>query len=465
MDLPNDIAGLQALVLKLLRRIEDLEAENAQLKSRLQQNSHNSHKPPGSEGLQKKPAFTKTKKGKVGGQRGHKGKTLEMSAAPDKVYVLRAKVCHCGASLVGGAHRLVERRQVFDLPAPRLEVKEYQRYECKCAQCGASNTVGFPEQVVAPVQYGSGVQALGVLLSTSYKLPFLKIRKLFADMFGYEINESTIVGATQRCYYRLTEIEAVIKQVLEQSQVNHFDETGIRVEGKLHWLHTCSNQNFTYLFAHKKRGRKALEDDVSILPRYKGWALHDCWQSYFNFKGCRHALCGAHLLRELTALQEQGSRWANHFKRYLLALYDLTDKGRKALTENQQAKALRLYDKLCHYADKQEAPVQQKDKGRPKASKGRNLLNRLVKHQSAVLAFALHKEVPFTNNQAERDLRPAKIKQKVAGCFRTFHGVEIYARIQGFIATLRKQTLEVFNNLVAVMNKSFSTQLLYCFNT
>lgn len=455
MELPNDIAGLQELVVKLLRRIEELESDNAELKRRLNQNSHNSHKPPSSEGLQKKPALPKSKKGNRGGQFGHKGKTLEMSSAPDDVFLLQAKVCSCGASLEGTAQRLVERRQVFDLPEPRLAVKEYQRYECDCPTCGKSNTVGFPEQVVAPVQYGSGVKALAVLLSISYKLPFLKISRLFSDIYGYAINESTIVSTTNSCYHKLAESQAVIKHALEQSPVNHFDETGIRVAGKLCWLHTCSNENFTYLFAHEKRGRKALEDSLSILPKYQGWALHDCWQSYFNFSGCSHALCGAHLLRELTALQEEESFWAGRFKRYLLALYHLTDEGTKVLDEQIQAKALRLYGTLCQDADKQEEPVQQKGKGRPKATKGRNLLNRLVKHQQAVLAFAFHKEVPFTNNQAERDLRPVKTKQKVAGCFRTFHGAEIYARIQGFASTLRKQSMNVFKNLQAVMNNAF----------
>jgi transposase len=455
VELPNDIAGLQALVMKLLNRIEELEAENAELKRRLNQNSHNSHKPPSSEGLQKKPALAKPKKGKQGGQFGHKGKTLEMSATPDEVHLLQAKICSCGTSLEGTAQELAERRQVFDLPEPALQVKEYQRYTCSCPCCGKSNTVAFPAQAVAPVQYGNGVKALVVLLSIGYKLPFLKISRLFADLFGSTINESTIASATKGCYHKLAESEGVIKQALKQSAVNHFDETGLRVAGKLCWLHDCSNEHFTYLFVHQKRGRKALEDPLSILPIYQGWALHDCWQSYFSFSGCRHALCGAHLLRELTALQEEASPWAGHFKRYLLALYHLTEQGTKALDEQLQAKALRLYNLLCEYADEQEAPVQKNRKGRPKASKGRNLLNRLVKHQQAVLAFAFYQEVPFTNNQAERDLRPAKIKQKIAGCFRTFHGAQIYTRIQGFASTLRKQGLEVFKNLQDVINNDF----------
>jgi len=331
-------------------------------------------------------------------------------------------------------------------------VREYQRYACDCPACGASATVAFPEQVVAPVQYGSGVKALAVLLNISYKIPLQKINNLFADLFGYALNESTIVSATHSCYANLAQTQQVIKERLGQSAVAHFDETGLRVAGKLHWLHSCSNQALTYLFIHPKRGGKALADASSRLPTYQGWALHDCWPSYFHFHTCKHALCGAHLLRELTALQQEASRWAGHFKRYLLALYHLTGKATNVLDERLQAKALRLYQRLCAYADRAEIPAAKAANGRPKSSKGRNLLNRLVKYEQAVLAFAFQEQVPFTNNVAERDLRPAKIKQKVAGCFRTFQGAQIYARIQGFASTLRKQGQPVFKTFIHVFN-------------
>lgn len=460
MHLPNDIAGLKELVKQLLSRIEALEQENAQLKSQLHQDSHNSHRPPSSEGLSKKPALPKVTKGKQGGQPGHRGKTLQMRSTPDVVYPLQAEACSCGASLAGAAQQLEEQRQVFDLPEAHLVVTEYQRYTCQCPACGASNTVAFPEQLTAPVQYGSGVRALISLLNVSYNLSYEKISQLFADLYGYRLNESTAVSAAKQCYRQLASIEQVSRQALQQGEVNHYDETGLRVAGKLHWLHVCCNRQYTYLFVHQKRGREALEDAASILPDHQGRALHDCWSSYFSFANCSHALCGAHLLRELTALQEAGSWWASHFKRYLLALYHLTNKGTGMLSVRQQQKALRLYARLCAYADSLEPTTILKDRGRPKATKGRNLLNRLLQHQQAVLAFALHPEVPFTNNQAERDLRPTKTKQKVAGCFRTLQGAEIYARIQAFISTLRKQEKNVFQSLKKVINNTFRTQFL-----
>ena len=157
------------------------------------------------------------------------------------------------------------------------------------------------------------------------------------------------------------------------------------------------------------------------------------------------------MLDALTALEEKSIQWATWYKRYLLTLYYMSDEGKSELTPQQQQKALVLYHKIWTYADQAEPPPKKSatGRGRPKATKGRNLLIRLNKHEVAVLAFAFYKEVPFTNNQAERDLRPAKIKQKVAGSFRTFEGAQRYARIQGFLSTTRKHQFSVFNELKA----------------
>ena len=245
----------------------------------------------------------------------------------------------------------------------------------------------------------------------------------------------------------------MIQARLVETPVVHFDETGLRVEGALHWLHSASSADYTDLFVHPKRGRLAMQ--TGLLPRYVStpeaprWAVHDCLASYFSHQGCRHAVCGAHLLRELRALEEQGRLWARYMGKYLLALYRMTDSGASALSVRAQAKALRLYDKLLARADEEEPPPEPRARGRPKATKGRNLLVRLGKYEEAVLAFAFHEEVPFTNNQAERDVRPAKLKQKVSGCFRTLGGAQVYARIEGFLSTVRKQERNAFKELCA----------------
>lgn len=466
MSLPNDIATLQALVMELLKRVEDLEAENKHLKAIINSNSSNSSKPPSSDGLKKKPALPKDKSKRRGGQKGHKGKTLEIVETPDHIIELCPSKCLCGTSLKNTEKICESVRQVFDLPQPRLEVTEYQQQSCTCPSCGKVNTGQFPQGVAPNTQYGSNVRALVTLLNISYKIPFKKVKTLFSDLYGYALNESTQISTLNKCYNLLEFSECQIKEHLLTSQVNHFDETGLRVAGKLHWLHNSSNKLFTYLFIHPSRGKKALLDPLSLLPNYKSWAVHDCWPTYFTFDQCKHALCGAHLLRELQALIDQKSIWAKKMHRLLLDIYKHTDKGKSILKEPE--KYLSRYNRICKIAIQEEPPPIIKVRGgRSKRSKGRNLLDRLVKHQDAVLAFAFYPFIPFTNNLAERDVRHAKVKQKIAGSFRTLKGATIYARIYGFISTLRKHqlhkediNLNIFKELVAVFNsKNYNLNL------
>lgn len=422
-----------------------LGAENKELKARLAQNSQNSHKPPSQEGYHKKPALPKATGKKQGGQQGHKGNTLQMVSQADQVVECKPEVCSCGAGLWEVALRVVESRQVFDLPQPKLSVIEYRRMSCNCPACGAKVSGSFPAAVSAPVQYGKGVLALAVLVNNACQVSFQKVSVLFSDMFGYRVNTATLVKANRQVYEGLRESEGFIKAALEQSPVAHFDETGVRVEGKLHWLHTCSNEQYSYLFVDAHRGQKALRAENSILPAFTGWAVHDCLGAYFTFIHCKHAVCGAHLLRELEALVETGSQWATSMKELLLSLYHHSQQGKHSVS--YFAYWQDLYEHFCQQGLREEPLPEPKNKAKPKKTKGRNLLERLLKYKDAVLAFAQHEMVPFTNNQAERDLRPAKGKQKVAGCFRTFNGAATYARIQSFIATCRKQKQNLFQQL------------------
>ena len=456
--LPHDIKALQALVRQLLAENAALKAEIAELNARLQADSHNSHQPPSSDGLRKRPALPRPRGRKQGGQPGHHGKTLKMVAHPDNTIACKPGVCSCGASLQHAPGIVIERRQVFDLPEPTLDVTEYQRLRCQCPVCGTMHEGVFPSHVKAPTQYGAGVLAFATLLNNGYMIPFQKVQGIFADLFGYAVNESTLVTANTTGYDALAPSEAVIQAHLQRSAVCHFDETGIRVEGKLHWQHVVSSPSATYLFVHAKRGTQALNSPQSLLPTYHGWAVHDCWASYFGYASCRHALCGAHLLRELTAVAEQGSRWAPQMHTLLRTLYRCSDFGTRTVTYPQRWS--QLYDTLCHRAQQEEPPPKRGHRrGKATRTKGRNLLERLIKYKQAVLAFALYDEVPFTNNQAERDLRPVKVKQKIAGCFRTLLGAQHYARISSFISTARKQHRHVFKELRQVfLGDSFLIQ-------
>jgi len=305
--LPTDITVLQALVRQLQAENAALKAELAALKARLQADSHNSHQPPSADGLRKRPALPQPVGRKRGGQPGHPGKTLTMVAHPDTTIPCPPPVCACGASLQDVPGTVIERRQVFDLPEPKLAVTEYQRLRCQCPKCGMTQDGAFPPHVTAPTQYGPGVLALATLLNTGYRLPFNNIQGIFADLFGATINEQTLVRANATCYEALAPSEAVIQGQLSSAPVCHFDETGIRVAGTLHWQHVVSSPSATYLFVHPNRGAAALNSPSSLLPTYHGWAVHDCWPSYFGYAACHHALCGAHLLRELTGTPVGGA--------------------------------------------------------------------------------------------------------------------------------------------------------------
>lgn len=463
LELPTDIASLHALLAVVLPRLSALElahadllvayarleAENTDLRGRLNLNSDNSHKPPSSDGLAKKPAVAAPKGGKSGGQIGHIGKTLKMSAHPDHIFVHHLDSCPCCCRLFQSSdvEQISQRRQVFDLPEPRLEVTEHQIGIIRC--CGEAHKGVFPPNVNSLVQYGTKITALSILLSTDYKMPFDKIEQLFSDIYDCSFNESTAVKANNTCFDDLEPIEAAIKTTILATDVAHFDETGMRVEGKLQWFHTSSTVLFTYLFVHAKRGKEALNSTFSLIKDFKNWAVHDCWKTYFGFDNCSHALCNAHIVRELDNLIEQKCEWAIDMKNLLFQLFEISEKGTIVVPQKQVW--VKKYQDICKKADKEEPPPIKGKRGKSKSTKGRNLLNRLTEHQEGVLAFAFLEQIPFTNNLAERDIRCLKTKQKVATSFRKVKGAQNYARIQGFIASVRKHKMNVFKQIQNVL--------------
>ncbi len=447
-DLRQENSELKDKTSVLEAKNADLKAELAKLKAQLNSNSRNSSKPPSSDGYKKKPAFPRKKKGKQGGQQGHKGRTLQQVEHPDKTVKHKPDPCDCGHVFRDEELSVVETRQVFDLPQPKLKVIAHELLKGQCPICGKWHKGTAPEGVNAPVQYGKGVKALTTLLNVDYRIPFKKIQILFSDLFGYAINASTVYSNSRQCSERLanTKTIEIIKSRIIEAITAHADETGMRVEERLRWLHVATTEFYTYLFVHEKRGRLALESEQSILDKLTGWLVHDCWGSYFNFKELRHALCGAHILRELEGLVEnEQSKWARVFKTFLMHLFEMPFEER--VRRRQQIEA--RYTLICGMGEKAEPPPRKTPgkKGRYKRTKGRNLVERLIREKEAMLAFAFNEEVPFTNNLAERDLRPAKVKLKVSNCFRTFEGAETYARIASFVSTARKHDRNVFSEL------------------
>jgi transposase len=443
-DLPDDPKVLKAIIEELWEKLERLEAENAELRRRLGLDSTNSHKPPSSDGHQKKtvtPGLPKEKGRRNGGQEGHPGRTLMPVADPDRIEVHRPGQCQCCGRpfTADDPYEVIQRRQVFELPEPKLEVTEHQLGQTTC--CGVAQCGSYPAGVSAAVQYGPGVRALITLLSIDHKMPLEQISQIFEDLYGYDLNSGTTLDTLERGYTRAAALEAVTMARLQDADVVHFDETGLRIAGKLYWLHTASTRDDTHLFVHQKRGQEALTSAASVLNDFTGIAVHDCWSPYFKFPKARHVLCGAHLLRELNGLKEDGSGWAAAMHRFLL---DLHERPRPVAAVEEVHTP---YQTILEQADQEEPPPQPRKRGKPKQTPGRNLLDRLRTHQDGVLAFALDAGVPFTNNQAERDLRPAKVKLKVSGGFRTVEGACVYARLQAVISTFRKQGEGVFAQL------------------
>lgn len=448
VELPETIEECHSLIRQLLSVIEKMQTQIDELEARLNQNSQNSNRPPSGDGFnQPKPAFSK-KKRKKGGQFGHPGKTLKRVETPDKVIDCEPLRCGCGASEWTSEVEIVDSRQVFELPAPSLEVIEYRRLKRIC-KCGESICGKFPDDVTAPVQYGMRVQAMVTLLSVHGCLSFGKIGRLFADLYSYQLNTATTQIMVQRSAQRMP--MEVIKAGITGAKVAHFDETGIKENGKLKWLHTASTDSLTYQFVHQKRGKAAMTDMQSVLPSFTGIAVHDCWASYFGFSEMKHAICNAHILRELTGIIENSeSKWGLRMKQLLLEMYRKSDYGKGII--KRMSGFEKKYDRILNAAQKEEPPPEKTTgRGKLKRTKGRNLLERLKKYKESVLLFATRREVPFTNNQAERDIRPSKVKQKTSGGFRAPGGSESYSRIQSFISTLRKQNRQVFQELLSVI--------------
>ena len=359
-ELPETIEECHSLIRNLLAMIGRMQIEIDELKAQVNENSQNSNRPSSSDGFNKpKPAFS-GRKGKRGGQKGHRGNTLKRVENPDLTVDCEPESCLCGKAQWTGKGEIVETRQVFEMPEPSLEVIEYRRVQQIC-KCGRSAFGKFPEKVLGTVQYGEKVQALVALLSVHGCLSYRKIGQLFEDLFGYQLNEATAQKMVQKTAERMPMRE--IKAEIIKSETVNFDETGITQNGKMKWLHNASTAKWTYQFVHEKRGREAMTDEKSVLPKFKGVAVHDCWGSYFGFAEMKHAICNAHILRELNGIIENSqSKWAIKMHELLLEMYRKSDFGKGVVEEIGKYKE--NYQDILAEADKAEPPperVKRKD--------------------------------------------------------------------------------------------------------
>jgi transposase len=432
---------LQDVIILLEKRVEELEARVQKLESQLAQNSRNSNRPPSSEGLSKPPPknLRPATDRSPGGQPGHSGQTLTQVKNPDRIIKHRVGSCPCGAK----ASVLKKEppidwvvRQVFELPPMRLEVSEHRAEVKACPCCGRILRGEFPAGVNAPAQYGPGFEGLLVYLHGQQLLPAERTGQLCEDLFGQPVSAATVLSAVGRAHRNLEGFEAQVAAQLRKEPVIHVDESGLRVAGRLHWLHVIGTQEWTLYGVHRSRGLEAMEA-MGVLPHFEGWMVHDFWKPYFAFD-CLHALCNEHLLRELKFLAEEGAeKWAAKLSRFLCRTYR-RKKAQGPLRGRKAERLLESYYRILEEGRKRH-PRREAGQGRSAQSKAANLLDRLEDFEPCILAFSSEPEVPFTNNQAERDLRMNKVKQKISGCFRTLKGAQIFARVRSYLSTCRKQ--------------------------
>jgi transposase len=458
----------EAAVMALFHEVATQVAELAQqlakqgdvlqaLQARLAKTSRNSSKPPASDGygkVKRTDSLRKLGDKPNGGQPGHDGQTLMASDHPDRTLTHEVPSCaYCRASLQCVEVVGYEERQVFDMPAIRIEVTAHRAQIKVCPACGRVNKGAFPQAVTQAVQYGPTVNTWASYFTNQHHMPVERTTEIFADLVQHRVSEATVLKASEQLDKCIEPSTEAVKGMLREAEVLHVDESGLRVTGKLFWLHVACTARLTSYEVHAKRGQEAM-DDAGILGAFRGTAVHDHWKPYLTYNECDHALCNAHHLRELRFINQQYQQiWANDMAELLLeikAAVEATPAPAMSLAPPEREAFAKRYDAVVRAGfEANPAPMptiegEGKKRGRPKQPPPVNLLIRLRDFKGQVLAFMSDFRIPFDNNQGERDIRMVKVKQKVSGGFRTLEGAKRFGRIRGYISTARKNAKNVF---------------------
>ena len=433
-----------AIIAELIVKVEELTRYIKILEERLSKyenpkNSGNSSIAPSQDPFRRTKSPRRGSKRPPGGQKGHKGSKLEMSPVPDHVAIHDVGECSlCGEVHTGDAEGF-DARQVFDIPPIRMEVTEHRRLRRTCIACGHADRGSFPEGLVQEAQYGGRIKSLCTYLQNYHMLPFSRCRELIGDLTGHLVSTGTLSNFQKRAHGLLEGYEKGARKLLLQGPVLHADETGVRLNGKNHWFHVMSNGAVSLFAHHANRGKRAM-DDIGLLENYNGTLVHDRFSSYFSY-GRDHALCNAHILRDLTYVQEAfEAPWAKQMK----ALLVRAKQKRDAQGVPKKAYRTKVYNKYISLI----RPVIKAYNKKFKKTDEQRLAFALEKHKRLFLKFLERPEVPFDNNQAERDLRMIKVKQKVSGCFRSpLHAQYFAPRIRGYISTLKKNRQPVLEQI------------------
>jgi len=446
-----------AVMGRMVATIRALETRIQKLEDQIAKNSHNSSKPPSSDGMKKraKRSLRRPSGKKSGGQVGHTGYCLEAVAEPDHIKVHEVKQCECCQVTLSDVEVSgYEKRQVFDLPVVKVEVTEHRVETKACDQCGQVNTAAFPNDVTHKTQYGPRIRSQMVYFNQYHFIPLERTTEIFADLYQQSISQGAVMTANRKVAQKVSKANQQVKTYLATTKDPvGFDETGARIAGKLNWLHSSSHERATYYEIHPKRGSEAM-DKIGILPNRTGWSIHDFWKPYLKYGLAKHGLCNAHHLRELIFIAERTQQpWATEMIELLLKIKQTVEIARSTdlsgLNETQIASFQSKYDQIVSQGlllnPTPERPPGKR--GRLKQSRAKNMLDRLNDHKEKVLAFLYDFKVPFDNNLAERDIRMVKVQQKVSGGFRSDEGSKIFCQIRSYISTIRKNDFPVLDAL------------------
>jgi transposase len=451
-----EIAALRAENSGLRLENAALKQEVADLRRQVGTNSSNSSKPPSSDGLKKPPRIAGSLRGtsgkKSGGQVGHKGGTLRQTAKPDIIKRHEAESCaHCQAKLTAAMATDVEKRQVFDLPEPRLEVTEHQAHIYMCTGCHGVTKAAFPQGVTSHVQYGARIRAAAVYLNAQQLIPEDRVGEIMNDLLGAGLLcPASIAAWGTKKAAELAPFEAHIAGLVATASVRNLDETGFRIGGKGQWLHTASTPGLTHYRVSEKRG-------ALLTALTGGIIVHDHFKPYYTLSDVDHALCNAHHLRELKALIDiEKEPWAKKMFRLLLkankAVNRAAAQGAHVLARRIWQRIGSLYDAIVSRGiafHEQQSPLERRPGARgPRPRRpGHNLVVRLRDFKDDVLRFLSDFDVPFTNNLAEQDIRMMKVKMKISGGFRTMAGAQTFATLRSVLSTARKQGWNLLSTL------------------
>jgi transposase len=449
-ELLERLAARDAVIEALRVQLMAAQAEIAELRRRLGQNSSNSSLPPSSDGPVR-PA-SKSLRGKSGkrsgGQAGHPGRTLSQVDSPDETVVHEPAACGgCGSGLTEASAVGVARRQVFEAPEPKVTVTEHRLVSRRCG-CGTVTTGRAPAGVEAPVQYGPRAQALIVYLVAGQFLAQQRAADAMNDLFGLPVSDGAVAAMIAKSAGRLDGFIEAVKAKLRQADVVNADETGLRVAGRTHWVHSTSTDRFSLISVHRRRGREGI-DAHGVLNHYTGVIVHDAWRPYDCYRDAVHALCNAHLLRELQQVidvsDKTGGAWAEQARHALLELNTL---AATAAATGQDVDIARLAELRSWHTSAAATGITANDHRATKiAQRHHALARRMFDRADDYLRFATDPRVPFTNNAAEREIRMVKLRQKISGCMRTLTGAQHFVKIRSYLATAGKHGIGILDAL------------------